>query len=97
MKDNSLAMAYGLARKDGLGTEDNLAMEHVWTIMDDELAMTDRLLSQGRRTAATAVSVARELPARLCTHRSGRAGKGSSVRGYLEQSHHTQKHLYARP
>lgn len=78
MKDNSLATGYGLARKDGLGTEDSLAMEHVRTIMDDELAVTDRLLSQGRRTAAATLSVARELPALLCTHRSGRAGKGSA-------------------
>lgn len=66
----------GLARKDGLGTEDKLAMKRVLPIMDDELAVQDRLLSQGRHTE---LSAARELPALLSTHSSRGAGKGSST------------------
>ncbi|RMC17682.1 hypothetical protein DUI87_05346 [Hirundo rustica rustica] len=50
MEDSSLAVTPGLARKNGLGTED---MKHVLAIVGDELAMQDRLLGQGspeRRT-----------------------------------------------
>lgn len=78
MKDNSLAVTYGPARKDGLGAEDELAMKRVLTTLGDELAVQDRLLSQGGHRAGTALSAAQELPALLSTHSSGRAGKGSS-------------------
>lgn len=75
MKDNSLAVTHGLARKDGWDTEEELAIKRVLSTVDDELVLQDRLLSQGRHMVATGLFVALPQGA-ACPAEHPQLGKG---------------------